>query len=176
MCGLSVGWWITQKLVALYRECVAPLILMATLASLLSLSLEAREDFLTLRLKPLAEEDRSLRRSSRLPCSVRMPLKTRSSDWWPVSQHCKRTAIQIPSLLWRSLIRQKTCSISSSRHSWSMARTTLLTGLSIGKELKRRVTRFRFTMIPDADHLINLEKSTACEDAIRSRQTPAPAY
>jgi 3-oxoadipate enol-lactonase len=169
LCGLSMGGRIAQDFYAIYPDRVASLILVSTVSGHRNYSLEERERFVQLRLKPLAEEGK-------------MP-----SDIAPVIAKTlvgpEITDAQFEQIVASMSVLHKESYMKTVRATQGYDRSAELDDIhvptllvygggdrlatpAIGRTLHSRIKDSEFVEIAGAGHLINIEKPTEFDEAL----------
>lgn len=170
LCGLSMGGRIAQDFVALYPDRVATLSLVATHAGFGNLSTEDQKKFIALRLKPLVED--GLEPSDIAPgvaASLRGPDATEDQF---------RTLVDSMEKLHKESYIKTVRATASFDRTADLEKITVptlliygaddpLTGPEIGRLLHDRIRQSELVVIPRSGHLINLEKPSEFEAALR---------
>jgi len=170
LCGLSMGGRIAQDFHALFADRVATLSLVATHAGFGNFTPEEQEKFVTLRLKPLAEEDKEPKDIAPVvAASLRGPDAT--------DEQYLRLVASMEMLHKESYMKtvRATAMFDRTADLDSIAVPTLLiygesdplTGPEIGQTMHERIAHSEMVVIPRAGHLINLEKPAEFEAALR---------
>jgi len=170
LCGLSMGGRIAQDFHALYPERVATLILVATFAGQSNFSPVERERFISLRLKPLAEEGKE-------PEDIAPIVASTLSGPDATEAQYERLVASMAALHKQSYMKtvRATSMFERTAELESIKVPTLLiygdgdslTTPKIGRGLHERIAGSEFVIVPRAGHLVNLEKPVEFDAALR---------
>ncbi len=169
LVGLSMGGRIAQDFHALHPGNVATLTIVASFTGFEKFTPAEREKFLSLRLKPLAEDGKE-------PRDIAPTVARTLSSPNATEPQVQRLVASISALHKESYIKtlRATTSFDRSAALDKIAVPTLLvfgecdtlTTPAMGREMHARIKGSRLVVVPDAGHLVNIEQPEAFAQAV----------